>query len=91
MKPVALTLYILQGESSVQLGFLLPTLHNVGGKLKKLESTCKVCTPLIDALQDWIQKHFGEMTKEPELLAAAVEILDHRGEHLKRWSIYFNN
>ncbi|XP_034534155.1 uncharacterized protein LOC117808543 [Notolabrus celidotus] len=72
MKPVAMALNILQGESSVHMGFLLPTLHQLQDKLKKLESTCKVCGPLIDALLNGIQKRFGEIMKEPELIAAAI-------------------
>uniref|UniRef100_A0A3Q3AB51 Uncharacterized LOC108248749 n=1 Tax=Kryptolebias marmoratus TaxID=37003 RepID=A0A3Q3AB51_KRYMA len=72
MKPVAMALNILQGESSVHMGFLLPTLHQLQDKLKKLVSSCKVCAPLIDALQDGIQKRFAEIMKEPELIAAAI-------------------
>ncbi len=72
MKPVAMALNILQGETSVHMGFLLPTLHQLQDKLKKLELTCKVCGPPIDALQDGIQKCFGEIMKEPELIAAAI-------------------
>ncbi|XP_061750887.1 uncharacterized protein LOC133549465 [Nerophis ophidion] len=72
MKPVAMALNILQGQSSLHMGFLLPTLHQLQNKLKKLESSCKVCRPLIDVLQEGIQKRFGEMMKQPELIAAAI-------------------
>ena len=72
MKPVTLALNILQGESSVHMGFLLPTINLLQDKLNKQESACKVCTPLIDALQHGIQKHFGEAMKDPELIAAAI-------------------
>lgn len=68
MKPVAMALNILQGESSVHMGFLLPTLYQLLEKLRKLESSCKMCRPLVDALRDGIQKRFGEMMKGPELL-----------------------
>ncbi|KAA8577824.1 hypothetical protein FQN60_016019 [Etheostoma spectabile] len=46
MKPVAMALNILQGESSVHLGLLLPILYQLSDKLKRLESSCKMCTPL---------------------------------------------
>lgn len=52
MKPVAIALNILQGESSVHMGFLLPTLHQLQTKMKKVASSSKVCVPLIKALQD---------------------------------------
>ncbi|KAL3987791.1 hypothetical protein ACER0C_014906 [Sarotherodon galilaeus] len=74
MKPVAMALNILQGESSVHMGFLLPTLYQLLEKLRKPESSCKMCRPLVDALRDGIQKRFGEMMKDPELIAAAILI-----------------
>ncbi|KAI7813965.1 hypothetical protein IRJ41_005220 [Triplophysa rosa] len=67
-----MALNLLQGESSVHMGFLLPTLHQLQDKLKRLESTCKVCQPLLKALQGGILKRFGEVMKEPELIAAAI-------------------
>lgn len=72
MKPVAMALNILQGESSVHMGFLLPTLYQLQGKLKRLLESCKLCRPLVEALQSGIQKRFGEVMKEPELIAAAI-------------------
>nr|XP_055038578.1 uncharacterized protein LOC129426347 [Misgurnus anguillicaudatus] len=72
MKPVAMALNLLQGESSVHMGFLLPTLHQLQEKLKRLLSTCKACQPLVKALQEGILKRFGEVMKEPELIAAAI-------------------
>lgn len=72
VKPVAMALNLLQGESSVHMGFLLPTLYQLQDKLKKLESSCKVCQPLLKALHGGILKRFGEVMKEPELIAAAI-------------------
>ncbi|GAA6102325.1 uncharacterized protein LOC117808543 [Tachysurus ichikawai] len=72
MKPVAMALNVRQGESSVHMGLLLPTLYQLRDKLKRLESTCKMCTPLVHALQQGIQKRFGDVMKEPELIAAAI-------------------
>lgn len=72
MKPFAMALNLLQGESSVHMGFLLPTLHQLLEKLKRLESTCKACQPLLKALHGGILKRFREVMKEPELIAAAI-------------------
>lgn len=90
MKPVAMALNLLHGKSSVHMGFLLPTLHQLQDKLKRLESTCKVCQPLLMALQEGILKCFGEVMKEPELIAASIlppkfrNCLDNRLEHLDK-------
>lgn len=72
MKPVAMDLNILQGESSVHMGLLLPTLYQLWDKLKRLKSSCKMCTSLVHTLQQGIQKRFGDVMKEPELIAAAI-------------------
>ncbi|XP_052463040.1 uncharacterized protein LOC128020264 [Carassius gibelio] len=72
MKPVAMALNILQGESSAHMGLLLPTLYQLRDKLKRLESSCKMCTSLVHTLQQGIQKRFGDIMKEPELIAAAI-------------------
>ena len=72
MKPVTLALNILQGW--IIYAYELPAANNnqLQEKLNKQESACKVCTPLIDALQHGIQKRFGEAMKDPELIAAAI-------------------
>ena len=67
-----MALNILQGESSVHMGFLLPTLYQLQDKLRRLQPTCKVCGPLLAALQRGIQKRFGDVMKDPELIAAAI-------------------
>ncbi|KAL3971285.1 serine/threonine-protein phosphatase 2A regulatory subunit B'' [Sarotherodon galilaeus] len=69
-----MALNILQEESSVHMGFLLPTLYQLLEKLRRLESSCKMCRPLVDALRDGIQKRFGEIMKDPELIAAAHRV-----------------
>ncbi|KAK6304077.1 hypothetical protein J4Q44_G00246630 [Coregonus suidteri] len=56
MKPVAMVLNILQGESSVHMGLLLPTPYQLRDKLKSKGS----------------RKRFGDVMKEPELIAAAI-------------------
>uniref|UniRef100_A0A3Q3AHZ6 HAT C-terminal dimerisation domain-containing protein n=1 Tax=Kryptolebias marmoratus TaxID=37003 RepID=A0A3Q3AHZ6_KRYMA len=71
-----------QGESAfrnvcttLQIKMASSCLHQLRDKLKKLVSSCKVCAPLIDALQDGIQKRFAEIMKEPELIAALERYL----------------
>ncbi|KAE8289015.1 Carcinoembryonic antigen-related cell adhesion molecule 1 [Larimichthys crocea] len=54
------------------MGLLLPTLYQLRDKLKRLESSCKTSTPLVHALQQGIQKRFGDIMKEPELIAAPI-------------------
>nr|XP_023659429.1 uncharacterized protein LOC111839602 [Paramormyrops kingsleyae] len=68
MKPLLKASNILQSESSVYLGWLLPVIHQLQSKLNRLET----CMPLIRALQNGLQKRFGQMMEDPELAAAAV-------------------
>ncbi|KAL7883351.1 hypothetical protein SRHO_G00010090 [Serrasalmus rhombeus] len=63
MKLLAMAHDILQGESFVHMGFLLPALSQLQEKLKKLESSCKVCRPLLTALQTGIQKRFRGLAR----------------------------
>ncbi|RXN38378.1 zinc finger BED domain-containing 1-like protein [Labeo rohita] len=66
MKPVAMALNLLQGESSVHMGFLLPTLYQLQDKLKKLESSCKVCQPLLKALHGGLDYIKGRLENSVE-------------------------
>jgi len=72
MKPLMKASNILQSESSVYMGWLLPVIHQLLSKLNRLETSSKTCTPLIRALQNGLHKRFGEMMENPELAAAAV-------------------
>lgn len=54
------------------MGWLLPVIFQLQAKLKRLEASSKVCLPLIRALQDGVQKRFGGMMEDPELIAAAI-------------------
>ncbi|KAL0187585.1 hypothetical protein M9458_014684, partial [Cirrhinus mrigala] len=72
MKPLLKASNILQSESSVYLGWLLPVIHQLQSKLNRLETSSQTCTPLIRALQNGLQKRFGQMMEDPELAAAAV-------------------
>ena len=72
MSPVAKALDVLQGETSVQMGWLVPTITLLGSKLHHLRVASKFCEPLIAALLIGLDKRFGEMLADPELIAAAI-------------------
>ncbi|XP_073714053.1 uncharacterized protein [Misgurnus anguillicaudatus] len=72
MSPVAKALDVLQGETNVQMGWLVPTITLLKTKLQHLHTSSKFCRPLIDALLAGLEKRFGQMLKDPELIAAAI-------------------
>lgn len=74
MSPVAQSINILQGEVEVQMGWLLPTISLLSSKLEKIKIALKHCKPLVEAIQVGIENRFGEMLRDPELVAAAILI-----------------
>lgn len=72
MKPVVKSLNILQSETTTHMGWLLPVIFQLQAKLIRLETSSKMCSPLIRAIQEGIQKRFGMMIEDPELIAAAI-------------------
>ncbi|KAL6479152.1 hypothetical protein MHYP_G00125850 [Metynnis hypsauchen] len=72
MSPVAKALDVLQGETSVQMGWLVPTITLLKTKLQQLNVASKFCEPLIAALLSGLEKRFREMLTDPELIAAAI-------------------
>ncbi|XP_033474108.2 uncharacterized protein LOC117251710 [Epinephelus lanceolatus] len=72
MSPVAKAVDVLQGEVNVQMGWLVPTITLLKSKLQSLHTTSKYCGPLVDALQAGLERRFGEMLADPELIAAAI-------------------
>lgn len=72
MKPVTKALNILQSETNTHMGWLLPVIFQLEAKLGRLEVSCKLCLPLIGAIQVGVQKRFGGMMGDPELIAAAI-------------------
>lgn len=50
MRPVAKALDVLQGETNVQMGWLVPTITLLKVKLQQFCISSKFCGPLIDAL-----------------------------------------
>ncbi len=69
---VVKALNILQSETNTHMGWLLPVDFQLQAKLSRLETYSKMCLPLIRAVQDGVQKHFGGMMQDPKLIAAAV-------------------
>ena len=70
MAPVAASLDILQGEQNCSLGYVLPTLTVLKGKLQKV--TVKHTRPLRDALLRGIDSRFANLFCDKEFLMAAV-------------------
>nr|XP_020481133.1 uncharacterized protein LOC109974981 isoform X2 [Monopterus albus] len=71
MKPVVKALNILKSETDTHTGWLLSVMFQLQAKLSRLETSSKMCLPLIRAVQDGVQKRF-EMMHDPELIAAAI-------------------
>ncbi|KAI4893335.1 hypothetical protein NFI96_005520 [Prochilodus magdalenae] len=72
VSPVAKALDVLQGETSVQMGWLVPTITLLRTKLQQLKVASRFCEPLIAALLSGLEKRFGKMLADPELIAAAI-------------------
>lgn len=72
MSPVAKALDVLQGETSMQMRWLVPTITLLRTKLQHLHVASKFCAPLIAALLSCLEKRFSEMLADPELIAAAI-------------------
>lgn len=72
VKPVVKALNILQSETNTHMGWLLLVIFQLQAKLRRLETSSKVRLPLIRAIQDGVQKRFGGMMEDPELIAAAI-------------------
>ncbi|XP_073349471.1 uncharacterized protein [Pagrus major] len=83
MSPVAQSINILQGEAEVQMGWLLPTISLLSSKLEKIKIALKHCKPLGETIQVGIQNRFGEMLRDPELIAAAIIIPKFRTAWIK--------
>lgn len=62
----AKALDVLQGETNVQMGWLVPTITLLKAKLQHLHISSKYCGPLIDALLAGLEKRFGQILSEQE-------------------------
>ncbi len=72
MKLVVKALNILQAEPSTHMGWLLPVIFQLQAKLERPETSSEMCLPLIQVIQEGLQKRFGGMMEDPQLIAAAI-------------------
>ncbi|EZA53798.1 hypothetical protein X777_06862, partial [Ooceraea biroi] len=72
MKPVAQALDILQSETGMYMGYLLPVLKTVKEKLETLnKSGFTHCQSLIAAVQQGLDKRFSTLFEKKELIIAS--------------------
>ncbi|XP_026825204.1 uncharacterized protein LOC113561872 [Ooceraea biroi] len=72
MKPVSQALDILQGETGMYMGYLLPVLKTVKEKLETLnKSGFTHCQSLIAAVQQGLDKRFSTLFEKKELIIAS--------------------
>ncbi|XP_067216540.1 uncharacterized protein [Linepithema humile] len=72
MKPLAQALDILQSESGMYMGYLLPILKTLQEKLEKLnKSGFTNCQSLITAIQQGLDKRFSTLFEKKELIIAS--------------------
>jgi len=72
MKPVAQALNILQAETKMYMGFLLPNICILKEKLNKLQGTSTTCKPLIKAMLETIDSRFAQIFVDKEAIAATI-------------------
>ena len=73
MSPVAKAINLLQGESTIQMGWLLLKVTTFMVELEKTRVSLRFCKPLIGALQEKsLKKQFGKMMSDPDRVAAAI-------------------
>jgi hypothetical protein len=71
-KPLVQALDILQGEENIHLGYLLPTISILKGKLSQNLLTAKDCKPLIGALLKGLDVRFQHLFDDETLLIASA-------------------
>lgn len=69
MRPVVKALNILQSETNTHFGWLLPVISELQSKLRRQEASTKMSAT---QPQHGVQKRFGEMMEDPELITAAI-------------------
>jgi len=69
---VAKAIDILQAETNIQMGWLLPTLTQLKTKLDRIKPSLKFSKPLVDAIQLGLKNRFSGILEDPELIAAAI-------------------
>ncbi|XP_047132369.1 zinc finger BED domain-containing protein 4-like [Hydra vulgaris] len=72
MTPLAHSLDFLQGEESMFMGYLLPTLYALDKKLTTLkQKNMNFCSPLVNAVKSSVQTRFSAIWEKKELILAS--------------------
>lgn len=66
--PLLKALNIFQSETKMHMGWYLPVIFKLQAKLSWLETSSKICLPLIRVIQDGVLKQFDQIMKDPELI-----------------------
>lgn len=72
MEPLVKVLDILQGDKSVCMGYLLPTINWLSKQLEELSLTGGCCKALAAACAQGVEKRFKNMKKDSTIILAAV-------------------
>ena len=63
---------MLQGDKTMYLGYLLPTIDVLKTKLRKLKPSLKICGPLVDSLICGLEKRFDRLLQDEFHLLATI-------------------
>ena len=63
---------MLQGDTNMYLGYLLPTIEVLKSKLEDLKPSLEVCGPLADALIHGLKKRFGHLLSDEFHLLSTI-------------------
>ena len=72
MRPMAQALDILPAEKKAFVGYLVPTITILQGKLRARHEVVQTCGPLIDAFLAGIARRFDVTMNSAESIAAAI-------------------
>lgn len=73
LSPLVQALNILQGESNIYMGYLLPTIAVFKGKLTTLlVEDLRYCKPYVEKMVCAVDRRFDAMLKDEVLILAAV-------------------
>ena len=72
MKPLASALDYLQGEATLYLGHLLPTIHFLKQYLEETKEEAVTCKPLAEAALQGVKKRFDAYFECKEMLIAST-------------------
>ncbi|XP_071639299.1 uncharacterized protein [Temnothorax longispinosus] len=73
MEPLAKALDILQSDTGMYMGYLLPVLYSLQEKLDNITDTIKLtyCNPLITAIEEGLNRRFCTTFEKKELIIAS--------------------